>query len=328
MEKEKKDTDVESSESSLSSIDLNDNEYGYNTMINNIEEKIEEDNKIEDFLYEDAKQDYKIFYRGVNFMTDPPKHIDDNETFSEYSDEVIRKLKDKKNYKRRLCVKKHVDRTLGKTQKCDYKSRALDNYLHNNLTETVESFDEKFDNLKKFGIKNIRGYVHPAWYDKCVNELGNGYGNPLISVSKNAQRALYYTNLNKSNDKFNSSKHKCYGLLHIFVIHKTKFEELLQKGLVFDVDKLREERKINGPSAREGKNFEVIFKKKIDAVDYVGTIPYVLSLKKDTQKLSDDHEKIKEFYANMAERFAKSHIKKLEKERQENIRNFFMHYFQ
>lgn len=330
--------EAEESEFSLSSIDSNDSEYGYGTMIDNIQNLIEKQNGIENIKDEDIEKEYEIFYRGINFMSYPPKHVSNN-GLTYKNNEIRKKLEDKNNYKRRLCIKKHVDRTLGKTYKHDYNSSALDNFLHENSTNTTTLFDNKFNGLNQFDINMIGGYVHPAHYNKYVKKLGNvdnkNYGNPLISTSRNANRSLYYTELNRANKNFNFNKHRCMGLLHVFVMHKDKFNNLQNNRLAFDVDFLRSQKVINNPSAREGKNFEVIFKKKIDAEDYVGTIPYVFPKskfisneeKEKSIRRYGENENIKNHYAEMVENLAKSHIKKLEKERQENIKSFFTHFF-
>lgn len=168
------------------------------------------------------------------------------------------------------------------------------------------------------------------------------YGNPLLSLSKSANVAVQYADYGKNSslkpnyrNKMNP-KHRCIGQIDIFVFSNEEYNKISEGR---DIDLLRSQNKIANKCAVERKNQEVILNTKIDAKNFIGSIPVVypklnystlqsegkenrygvgrisdsrmLPKNEDLSKDSDVRNRVKVHFAKKAEDLAKSYIKNI-----------------
>lgn len=118
---------VDQVNSSTSSIDSNDSEFGYGKMLDKINSLIANNNNAnqnnasqEEFKEQDLKA-YKVLYRGINFS---------GYEFKEFSNSSSNpKLQDAKHRLRRLFIKDFNDKTLNHSKQTDYNSYGFSKFL-------------------------------------------------------------------------------------------------------------------------------------------------------------------------------------------------------
>ena len=348
---------VDQVNSSTSSIDSNDSEFGYGKMLDKINSIIVNNNTAnqnntsqEEFKEQDLKA-YKVLYRGINFS---------GYEFKESSNSSSNpKLQDAKHRLRRLFIKDSNDKTLNRNKQADYNSLGFSKFLKEqegkceevfdlfkDVDDLVNDFDSKLNLKEKLDIdskkQKISSYISPNGYKKAVKDLGKNYGNPILSLSKSANVAVEYADYGKSSslkpnyrNKVNP-KHRCVGQIDIFVFSNEEYNKISKDK---DVDILRSVNKIAGKCAVERENKEVILDIKIDAKNFIGSIPVVypklnystlqsegrenrygigcisnskmLPKNEDLSKDSAIKNCIKVHFAIKAEELAKSYIKKI-----------------
>lgn len=293
---------------STSSVDSNDSEFGYGKMMDKVNNLITSNNAInqnnvpQEEVKEQELKEYKVLYRGVNFS---------GYKFDEYQRQSTNpKLQDAKHRQRRLFVKDSNERTLNHTKQTDYKSYGFNSFLNEqekkcetisdlfrDVDDLANEFDSKLKLEEKLNINSqeqkISSYISPNGYKNAVKDLGGNYGNPTLSLSKSASIATQYADYGdssslKPNYRNNvNPKHRCVGQVDVFVFSKEEYDKISKDR---DIDLLRSDKKVGGKCAVERENKEVLLNTKIDATNFIGSIPIVYP-KLNYSKLQSDSKK-------------------------------------
>lgn len=199
------------------------------------------------------------------------------------------------NSDRREFVKKRVDGTQRKAP-VGYQSQAITNIAAQYEVGSLE-YDEEVEELKTpEKLKDIKGFVtgykSSTHFGEAVQKASPTYGNPVISTSKDTKVVPKYSDHPKTgailHPKYDDKKpkHRLIGMSTVVVHEALEYIDAAKA----DIEKLRQEGKIGGKSAVERDNQEIMFSDEIKSEHIAGYVP--LAYPNLSEKYSDEDQKL------------------------------------